>query len=181
MRTERLRLLFTHGRRPAGVARACRGDCGAGHEPGSSSPRTPVVGRALLWLVLPREERDAVVGDLHEEFAGIVLPQRGAWRARGWYWGQVLRSVAPLLVLRWQRGGRPPLLAGGAAALVAAGLPLLAAEALRRFVLSQVPLRASAAHSASYLAAVVSMGLLLAGLGGWAGMRWVGRAAEEDR
>jgi hypothetical protein len=145
------------------------------------SAAPPRIGRALLWLVLPPEDRQAVEGDLHEEFAGIVLPQRGAWRARGWYWGQVLRSVAPLLVLRWQRQGRPPLLAGGAAALLGAGAPLLAAEALRRFVLSQVPLRAAAEPSAAYLMGLAVVGLLLAVLGAGAGARWVRPAREGDR
>jgi len=139
------------------------------------SAAPPRLGRALLWLALPGPEREVVAGDLHEEFATVVLPRRGAWRAHGWYWHQVLRSIAPLLVLRWQRRGRPPLLAAGAAALLAAVPPLLAAEALRRFVLSQVPLRAGPEPSAGYLLGMVSLGLLLAWLGGRAGARWVGR------
>ena len=142
------------------------------------SPGPPRMGRALLWLALPPPERETVAGDLHEEFATVVLPQRGARRARGWYWGQVLRSMAPLLVLRWQRRGRPPLLAVGAAALLMAAVPLLAAEALRRFVLSQVPLRAGPEPSLGYLLGMTWLGLLLAWLGARAGARWVGRCGS---
>jgi hypothetical protein len=145
------------------------------------SAAPPRLARALLWLASPPADREVVEGDLREEFTGVVLPRRGARRARGWYWGQVLRSLAPLLVLRWQRRGRPPLLAGGAAALLGAGAPLLAAEALRRFVLSQVPLRAASEPSAAYLVSIAVLGVAMAVLGAGAGARWVRSGREGDR
>jgi hypothetical protein len=138
------------------------------------SAAPPRLGRALLWLALPAPEREAVAGDLHEEFLTVVVPRRGARRARGWYWGQVLRSLGPLLALRWQRRSRVALLAGSAAAVLATLPPLLLGEALRRFVLSQVPLRASGEPGAGYVAGMAALGLLLAGLGARAGAHWVG-------
>ena len=44
----------------------------------------------LLERVLSRDSRDAVVGDLDEDFRQDVLPRVGATRARIWYWRQVL-------------------------------------------------------------------------------------------
>ena len=49
----------------------------------------PRAAEALLLMVVRERDREAVPGDLAEEFSA-----RGA--SARWYWGQVLRSAAPL-------------------------------------------------------------------------------------
>jgi hypothetical protein len=47
----------------------------------------------VLKLLLHERQRQAVVGDLHEEFCEGKAPQMGATRARLWYLGQVLSFI----------------------------------------------------------------------------------------
>lgn len=47
----------------------------------------------LLYLFLPKEQREHVPGDLEEEFTTIILPKFGPRFARFWYWWQVIRSI----------------------------------------------------------------------------------------
>ena len=57
--------------------------------------------RPAMWLLsrtIPPDCRDAVLGDLEEEFAEQVLPRLGARRARFWFWLQTL-SLARAYVL----------------------------------------------------------------------------------
>jgi len=56
----------------------------------------PVWAEKLLHLVLSTRDREALPGDLEEEFRTIILPKFGYAYARKWYWTQVLRSVWPL-------------------------------------------------------------------------------------
>ena len=56
----------------------------------------PAWARWLLHRAVDPLHRDAVVGDLEEEFFEHVLPERGARAARRWYRRQVLRSLTPL-------------------------------------------------------------------------------------
>ena len=63
-----------------------------------SGPRPPRFATVLLWLLLPREEREFVLGDLEERWR-----ERG--HARAWYWEQVLRSVGHVLRIRTRRSG----------------------------------------------------------------------------
>lgn len=56
--------------------------------------RPPRLARLLLRLFSPREERDGLLGDLAEEYRRHRAPL-GHAAARRWYWGQVLRSLAP--------------------------------------------------------------------------------------
>jgi hypothetical protein len=60
----------------------------------------PAAERLLRWSLLP-EDRDAVLGDLHEEFItlGAAAGPRAATR---WYWMQAVLSVGPNLVRRIQ-------------------------------------------------------------------------------
>ena len=58
----------------------------------SRSP-SPRLARLLLRLALRREGREYIVGDIDEEFAEHILPERGSLAARVWYWSQVLRSA----------------------------------------------------------------------------------------
>ena len=58
---------------------------------------------SLLESLLPEEHRDAIVGDLIEESA---LRARSSSRASAtwWYWGQVARSIPPVLWSELRRG-----------------------------------------------------------------------------
>ena len=59
--------------------------------------------RPALWLLsrtIPPDCRDAVVGDLEEEFAEQVLPRLGVRRARCWFWLQTLSLVRAYVLTR---------------------------------------------------------------------------------
>ena len=107
--------------------------------------------RVLLWCLVPAADREAFGGDLVE--AGAPLRE-------------LVRSAPSLLRLRLRRGvqRRLPTLVGGAAGLT---VWLFAAEGVRRYVLSQVPLRAGPAPSAGYLIASGAIGFGFGALGGW--------------
>lgn len=47
----------------------------------------------LLYLILPSELRDPLMGDLHEEFNEQVVPKYGLSKARWWYRRQVIKSI----------------------------------------------------------------------------------------
>lgn len=59
----------------------------------------PRIAEWLLSRAVHPHDRDAVLGDLVEEFS-IVRQAQGSTQADMWYWGQVLRSVIPALVRR---------------------------------------------------------------------------------
>lgn len=63
-------------------------------EPRDAPPRLP---RWLLKRSLAGRTRSAVLGDLDEEFAAFILPQRGRRAARGWYWRQAVGSIIACL------------------------------------------------------------------------------------
>jgi predicted permease len=66
--------------------------------------------RLAEWLARSSSgsiDRDALLGDLHEEFVGLVRA-RGRAYAWTWYWSQALRSVAPNLLRRFHSAS-PPL------------------------------------------------------------------------
>lgn len=54
----------------------------------------------LLYLVLPKEERETVPGDLLEEYRSIILPKFGYRLARVWFLKQVFASIWPFLKRR---------------------------------------------------------------------------------
>ena len=60
--------------------------------PGMPSP--PRLARWLLQWALTGPTRSAIVGDIEEEFAAHVAPQRGGRAARRWYWRQTILSIA---------------------------------------------------------------------------------------
>jgi hypothetical protein len=64
----------------------------------SASP--PLHAEYLLYLVLSRSEREAVIGDLLEEYRLRVFPRFGPSKAIIWYWSEVLRSILPFLWCR---------------------------------------------------------------------------------
>ncbi len=59
------------------------------------SVRPPRLAEAILEAMLPAVDRHPVSRDLAELFA-VHFHQRGDWRARGWYWKQVLSFTARL-------------------------------------------------------------------------------------
>ena len=67
--------------------------------PHRTLPRLPVT---LLRLLLPRAERDEVLGDLAAEYAEQAVA--GDRAARRWLWRQALRSAPALLGWNWWRG-----------------------------------------------------------------------------
>jgi hypothetical protein len=64
------------------------------------TPHPPLAERLLTWSLAPAD-REAVLGDLQEEFAALVEAS-GAPAARRWYWAQTLTSVVPNLLRRIQ-------------------------------------------------------------------------------
>lgn len=54
----------------------------------------------LLYLVLPKEERETVPGDLLEEYRTVILPKFGVRLARLWFAKQVMSSIWPFLKRR---------------------------------------------------------------------------------
>jgi putative ABC transport system permease protein len=78
----------------------------------------PELASAILRRLLPERDREAVLGDLIEEYHRHVLPERGRARARLWFWHQVLRSVPGALALRFaashERAAAPRRGRGGA-------------------------------------------------------------------
>ncbi len=55
--------------------------------------RPPRIAEALLRLSVPREDREAVLGDMAEEYARFVRPRWSPGRARFWYWRLALASI----------------------------------------------------------------------------------------
>jgi hypothetical protein len=53
----------------------------------------PRIARWLLTLFTPAEVTESIMGDLLEEFSGLVIKSGRAF-ARGWYWRQILRTIA---------------------------------------------------------------------------------------
>jgi hypothetical protein len=60
----------------------------------------------LLNLLLAKADRDAIPGDLEEEFTNSILPKYGARRARFWFWTQTVRTIATRNpICRWSLVG----------------------------------------------------------------------------
>ena len=57
----------------------------------------PRLARWLLRRLLAGPVRSAIVGDLDEEFACVMVPRHGAHAARRWYWRQTILSLAACL------------------------------------------------------------------------------------
>ena len=55
--------------------------------------KPPESAQRLLLFLLPDQLRDNVSGDLTEIFTAVIVPSRGIFRARIWYWRQVLCSM----------------------------------------------------------------------------------------
>jgi hypothetical protein len=68
----------------------------------AATPEPPKKGERILLMLLSKEDRENMIGDLAEEFASITA-RHGMRFARVWYWRQVAGSAWPLLrkALRW--------------------------------------------------------------------------------
>ena len=72
----------------------------------SESPGPPSgADRLLRFVVRDAEWRDAVTGDLHEEF-GTACRRQGVSRARRWYWRQALAIAGRMSVAKVMPGIR---------------------------------------------------------------------------
>jgi hypothetical protein len=60
----------------------------------------------LLAMVVERDQRSAICGDLAEEFTIEILPKFGPRAARLWYVRQVLSSVMPVVTRKLWKGVR---------------------------------------------------------------------------
>ncbi len=72
----------------------------------TKGPRPPRFAASLVRWLASAEDREYALGDLAEGFRSEAAVQ-GPFRARLWYWGQVLRSIGPLLTSRrwgWEGG-----------------------------------------------------------------------------
>ena len=134
----------------------------------------PRIATSLLeGLGLDQEFRDAVIGDLAEEFA-IRLEYDGVATARRWYYREVIRT-APHLLRDWGRGLRPREVAriagvvaasyvtvamiGGVIGAIAVGVSTALGVP---FTLQRLPLT-----NPVVLPAAVALGLLPSTLGGY--------------
>jgi len=62
--------------------------------------KPPKTAERLLLSLLPEQIRDNVSGDLSEIFSVIIVPGCGIFRARLWYWRQVVCSMRLLFRFR---------------------------------------------------------------------------------
>jgi hypothetical protein len=64
--------------------------------------KKPVSAAFFLYIFLSKTDRETIPGDLDEEFATVILPTFGPFRAWLWYWVQVIRTIAYRnAVCRW--------------------------------------------------------------------------------
>lgn len=54
--------------------------------------RPPRIAQFAL-LMIPRRNREHLLGDLEEEYRAIVLPEYGQFWARVWYWVQAIQAL----------------------------------------------------------------------------------------
>lgn len=105
--------------------------------------------RALAFAA-PAALREALVGDLLEEFHVFVRPGAGAAAAGLWLLRQLACSLPPLLLLRWRRFELQPLLAAAIAAPVAGAAADRLGQALWTHEFLHSPLCASPTAPAAW-------------------------------
>jgi predicted permease len=66
----------------------------------------PRLARSILQRVLPPTDREAVIGDLDEEYRRTIVAQVGRRRAAWWYWRQAVCSVPAAVRLRRRAAAR---------------------------------------------------------------------------
>jgi hypothetical protein len=73
-----------------------------------ASPKTvdpPRIAETLVSVCLPKRRRDAILGDLDEDFQNRLASGMTLARARRLYWGDALHSIGPLLLAMAKRIG----------------------------------------------------------------------------
>jgi hypothetical protein len=70
---------------------------------GKVDTSAPATAKFILLLV-PKRNREHLIGDLEEEYRTILLPEYGVSKARNWYRWQVALSIGPLLWAQVKRG-----------------------------------------------------------------------------
>lgn len=123
--------------------------------------RPPRLGPWLLRPFLEGGEAHPLLGDLEEEFHAVIVPERGVRAARSWHLRQSVASVAPLLAVGIERPTPRQWLHVLAALGVLVWAPLHCIEALRSFVLGQIPLKDGLVRSPAYLAATLVAAVLV--------------------
>ena len=63
------------------------------HRPIAERTAPPNRAEMLLQYGLPKRDREYMIGDLEEEYRGVILPKYGSRVAARWYWWQAVRSV----------------------------------------------------------------------------------------
>jgi len=66
--------------------------------------KVPRVGEYVLYLLLPRKDRDPIIGDLHEMYFDTIKPKFGPAAAWWWYWAQVVKclgTLTPVRMVKW--------------------------------------------------------------------------------
>jgi hypothetical protein len=84
-----------------------------------NGPHPPWLAARLLTGIIHTNDRDALLGDLHEEYAARASASPSA--AARWYWNQAIRSLPILLGRRARRGRWLSTLAIAIAAYVVVG------------------------------------------------------------
>ena len=74
----------------------------------------------LLERVLPERDREAILGDLIEEYE-LRARSTTPWMVSRWYWGQVCRSIPRMVWGSVSRGRWLPTLGVAMGAYIAAG------------------------------------------------------------
>lgn len=59
-----------------------------------ASPPRPA---RFALLLIPKRNREHLIGDLDEEYRTVVLPEYGRFWAGFWYWGQTFWAIGPYL------------------------------------------------------------------------------------
>jgi hypothetical protein len=121
-----------------------------------SHPQPPILGRALLWLALPENAVQSIRGDLDEEFATFALPNRSGASANNWYMRQVWSSLPYFLLSRCRTTEIPQTVL---LAYLGFLVPVALLDALRSYVLSQIPLKADSLRSTEFLITTLALGI----------------------
>ncbi len=61
--------------------------------------KLPAIAGRLLWLICPAQFREHLLGDLEEAYVALQ-EERGAAKARAWYWRECLHSLPFFLIHR---------------------------------------------------------------------------------
>lgn len=122
---------------------------------------------ALLEAALPADLADAILGDLIEEFRVRARHEPAA--ARAWLYGQLARSVVPLLLLGVRRAGPIVSLVALAGSTLCGAVALEAYRSIWTHVLFWVPLRAGHTPGAGWLFFGAAFSAVASAVGGLAG------------